>query len=396
MIVMSFCALKLDHPVPLPVAAALSVFRRFKPKTSSSVGREKCSTAEPIENDGNPHSAGNASRAEYARRVAWVGFAAFVTCSVTAQAGEKTSGSLQSFRVLQGRTATQFLIGNSLINPPLGDFHGVTYFINDSTALSGTKSARDCVVSSWKFAGSENCGNQSLGVAAGEKCVPFHVLAARRVTKPKPKTGALIGYYIIGAYPGSNLERQFLKESGQAIFAGNSTRCPVAKPPISAEALEFPEADQSVPLETGTSLNDEMDTAGAQLTTILAGNSIAWPPSDDQECGMMDYFSPDGRIYTVRCFSKSGLRSHSDRPVFEVGTLGWKMVGKHFCIENVEKEGTFDDCDSIRLSAFLVQSPNGGSAAKRLHAYFVRSSAGHFSPPDRKPGLVVKGNPAGF
>lgn len=320
---------------------------------------------------------------------------ALFASSGVAQADDTGSISLQNYRVLQGREATRFLIGNSLMDPPYSDFGRATYFVDDGTAMVGAKSGRSCVIDPWKFTETDDCGSQSLSVAAGAKCMPFHVLALR-VTKPKPKAGTSIGYYMIGKDPDEKWEARFLKESGQAILAGNATSCPLAKPPASVEALELPDTNRTVALETAVPAQDETVSPGALIEKILVGNSIVWPRADDEECGMTDYFGRDGRIYVLRCGRTPHLPRRSNRPVFDVGALRWRMVGARFCIENVEAEGSFDNCNPIRLTAFPFQTISDGRVAKHVHAAFVRGAAGEIAPPDNKPGLVVKGNPARF
>lgn len=341
--------------------------------------------------------------------------AVLITDSPAASEAKKNVSAPPGSSVLPGRPGVQFLIGKSLIDPPgTGELLNATYFINDSTVLEGyikpgafSQEARSgylCSIRPWKFTETEDCDDQSNLVTAKTKCTPFRVLISDEKAKGEKKPGTLVGYYWKDrADIRLNIPSSF-SVYPKSIVEGNMTRCPLAAPPAITEAIEFPETDQSVATESATPWSDGNISSATLVKKILVGNSVVWPKSDNEECGETVYFNSDGRIYSLRCNDNdSGKRPAihtvsrlSDRPVLSVATSRWKLVDGRFCIENYEAENVFDQCDPILLSTFLAQSQTSGVLVKRLHAFFIYNSSPYIEPTHKQPGLVVRGNPAGF
>lgn len=337
-------------------------------------------------------------------------FAVLATaCADSRNAGakENTAAAPPGYVFVEGPAAVRFLTGKTVVDPVAFQHQTARYFIDAATVLQsnlepghpllgGLKIGRFCFISPWKVTDTEDCGNQSRLISPLTKCVPFRMLAAQST---KDQTGALRGYFWLDYLKGVS-DIPFSKDEASTIVEGNVTGCPLGTPPTSVDAIELPETDDSISLESPTPFKDGKISPAALVQHVLVGNSIVWPKSEGEECAHTDYFSPDGLVYSLSCESAGQSKTPplprlSDRPALTLVTTSWKLIDGKFCLDNVEADGVFDQCDPYLLSAFIARSVTSEAVTKHVHAYFIFGSS-NIEPRDNRPGLIVPGNPAGF
>jgi hypothetical protein len=291
--------------------------------------------------------------------------------------------------VIEGAAASAFLIGNSTVEKYPDGTQIVLYFFDHERVMQAYGN-NECVIEPWKLTDGANCGEQS-SFGAAKKCEPFHVRAG--LTKRQPARGAVIGYYVDGAFDAASEDHR-LKKYDQVLRSGNYTNCPsFAGAPRIPAVLQM--ANSASPQATNP--KDEYPRPAPSSLTLLKrfliGNSVVWPRLPGQHCGRIDYFDRSGRVFFFDCEESWGSTHDHPRLKLTVGSYRWKLVGNQFCFPVSDGyTGPYDDCDSILLRD--AQPLPQGLEAKKQMIFMGGSPQGQLDP--LGVGYIVQGNPAGF
>ncbi len=283
---------------------------------------------------------------------------------------------------LSGNEARQFLVGNSMEDSPAmadGSPVGpdVRYLASETTVFEGSLNGGTCMVEPWGFREDSYCMGSGTAKPA---CFPFHVLVPKRVRAGQAKVGDVIGYVADGSAKDDVHDPKF----DDAILRGNATGCPLIGKSRPAKPLELSAAQSRlVPSDEQGASGGKHASPGQVIAQLLIGNSLFWPPNKEDGCSAKYYYSPDGHVLAGSCPGGHPLSSAT------AGTVRWKIIDGHFCMQDPDDHYAFSDCDSIALRA--VPSPSGRA---QLRAYL--SVDDPVPSEDPGVGVVMQGNPAGF
>ncbi len=309
--------------------------------------------------------------------------ACMAACATTVALGgdQRDSG----FVPLSGSKARQFLMGNSIEESSTmaeGSEAGpdVQYLADEKTVFEGSLDSGACSVEPWGFHGHSYC-RESSGTKPA--CFPFHVLVPKHARTNQAKVGDVIGYFVHGDVDGGAYDDVHDPTLDDPILRGNATGCPLIGKSRPAKPLEISAAQSRLVPSDEQGASGRKHASPAQvIAQLLIGNSLFWPPNKEDGCSAKYYYSPDGRVLAGRCPGGHPLS------LATAGTVRWKIIDGHFCVQDPDENHAFSNCDPIALHA--VPSPSGRA---QLRAYLSVESH-----PEEDPGrgVVMQGNPAGF
>ena len=283
----------------------------------------------------------------------------------------------KDFVRLHAEKGAEFLIGNSIKNPPYFHDNKIHYIVNGHTVMNGMSTSEDCYLSRWTSHQNPFCTKNADG-SDNKECQVDPVVASKRALNSEAKVGEIIGYYDPDNHSGGPVPFY-----DRPIIKGNGTKCPIMGSESAGEPLTISTAEtQRIPADI--SEKPYTGTPGDMIKHILVGNSVYWPPMGEATCGQRNYYSPDGKIYSFLC-EISGTTLGSEI------VSRWKMVKGDFCVPDAENDNKFTLCDTFALRA--SHPTNQGATVK---VYVIKTGPNATLGDTDAPGTVMKGNPTGI